>query len=212
MAELHRNHYPYADEFIYLVTGAEIKDNKLSFESLASSIIVGRRPMDVSRRWQQMHPSSNERAITCVSLTQIKQSLGQMAAAAANPDKCRVIPPSGFFRVGLSARQVWMVRYEGPTGNNMESEVVLAYGVDDIQAWAKKNGKSIATVANKDVLQAVANEMIKVQQGKANIEHYGEGPEDVKELFSMLDNRSPEEVEKDDEGYLRRMKYQNGGV
>jgi hypothetical protein len=187
MAELHRNQYPYAEDFVFVVTGGEIKDGSFDLAKLKSFFIVGRHEDTVKKTWHQLcHSKEGWVPLACLSMKDLGRHRQSLLDAAASPDGYTKIPCADMASSSSMNRVPWLITLAHEKQAAPSSTIVMAKTAEDIADWAAKKRLALASVLNQAMIEETWQEMVKVQNGKARVNYFAEEEQDVVESYAAV--------------------------
>lgn len=187
MAELHRNQYPYAEEFVFLVTGGEVKQGSFDFDQLKSFFIVGRHEDTVKECWHELcHSKSGWAPLACLSMQQLGKFRQSLSDAAAKPESYTKIPCIDMASSSNMNKVPWIITIANETNAAPGTMVVIARTAEDVSDWAKKKNSPLVSVLNQAMIEGTWSEMTKVQNGRASSNYFAEEQQDVDEHYAEL--------------------------
>lgn len=196
MAELHWKQYPYPEENVFLVIGGRVEGGAVDSNTLTPFIIVGHSTEAVCKEWHNLTGrKSNYATLSCVSMQQMNAFRALLDKAADDPSGFPRIPSEKIAPSG-SAREPWLVGLSKPSEETGSGQVVMAYNIQDIEAWAEKKGMSLVSALPRSGLLATLVEMTKTQTGEVDNGYYADGPNDVADMMKYAKSWSVEKRQK----------------
>jgi len=193
MAELHWKQYPYPEENVFLVIGGRVDGGALDSNTLSPFIIVGHSSEAVCKEWHNLTGHKrNYATLSCVSMRQMNAFMALLDKAAEDPSGFPRIPTERIAPAG-SAREPWLVGLSNPSEETGSGEVVLAYNIADIAAWAAKKGLSMVSALPRSSLLATLAEMKKNQCGEVEREYFAAEGRDLDDGLAWVKSMSPKD-------------------